>query len=350
METPDDQIIRRSTRNALSEIPTHLGVVSMADRDGNGRRILNNNTQNIFFAVNGNFLEGTNLLPTTFLSPSPSPDEMIIRQRGRRRIPVTFSPDIDELKRQNRNNQKDRTPVKQPPSPGPSSSIVLRSTPRKRLLLSDPTEVGTSFDNSPKSSPKKNRTDNIDSSIEGISDTLKAFTSNQLITVIKKLLSKRPELEKDLIEIIPEPDLRPLEQHLTFLKKNITKALPTSRLSSKTDAIAYHRAASHLAAFKKAVTDQGRRLSESKQWNSVMDYVSIAWKLVRMIPIFDNPAHNMPRRQCFKFLAAQCLLSIRNANFNAEQLLHYFTRMKNFITDSDEFKQCMIQLENKATV
>lgn len=38
-------------------------------------------------------------IPTTFLSPSPSPDEMIIRQRGRRRIPLTFSPDIDELKR-----------------------------------------------------------------------------------------------------------------------------------------------------------------------------------------------------------------------------------------------------------
>ncbi|KAL6963439.1 hypothetical protein U1Q18_043257, partial [Sarracenia purpurea var. burkii] len=52
------------------------------------------------------------------------------------------------------------------------------------------------------------------------------------------------------MDVIPEPDLRPLEQHLTFLKKNITKALPISRLSSKTDAIAYHRAASHLLAFK----------------------------------------------------------------------------------------------------
>lgn len=56
-----------------------------------GRRLLNSNLQNTFFAANS--------VPTTFLSPSPSPDEMIIRQRGRRRIPVTFSPDIDELKR-----------------------------------------------------------------------------------------------------------------------------------------------------------------------------------------------------------------------------------------------------------
>lgn len=50
--------------------------------------------------------------------------------------------------------------------------------------------------------------------------------------------------------MIPKPDLRPLENHLTYLKRNISKALPVSRLCSKTDAIAYHRAATHLANFK----------------------------------------------------------------------------------------------------
>lgn len=66
-----------------------------------GRRSLNNNLQNTFFGGTVNFFEGTAAatVPTTFLSPSPSPDEMIIRQRGRRRIPVIFSPDIDDLKR-----------------------------------------------------------------------------------------------------------------------------------------------------------------------------------------------------------------------------------------------------------
>jgi len=32
------------------------------------------------------------------MTPSPSPDELIIQQRGRRKIPVTFSPDIDTIK------------------------------------------------------------------------------------------------------------------------------------------------------------------------------------------------------------------------------------------------------------
>ena len=57
-------------------------------------------------------------------------------------------------------------------------------------------------------------------------------------------------LLQDLKDIIPKPDLRPLENHLTYLKRNISKALPVSRLCSKTDAIAYHRAATHLANFK----------------------------------------------------------------------------------------------------
>lgn len=61
---------------------------------------------------------------STMPTPSPSPDELIIQQRGRRKTPVTFSPDIK------------RTPIKIPGSPS-KSNIVLRSTPRKRLLLGD---------------------------------------------------------------------------------------------------------------------------------------------------------------------------------------------------------------------
>lgn len=37
-------------------------------------------------------------MPTSMMTPSPSPDELIIQQRGRRKIPVTFSPDIDSIK------------------------------------------------------------------------------------------------------------------------------------------------------------------------------------------------------------------------------------------------------------
>jgi hypothetical protein len=76
-------------------------------------------------------------VPSSYVSPSPSPDEMVIQQRGRRRVPATWSPDVDQNK-QNGMSIRDRTPVKASPA---KSTIVLRSTPRKRLLLSDPKEL-----------------------------------------------------------------------------------------------------------------------------------------------------------------------------------------------------------------
>lgn len=83
---------------------------------------------------------------TDATSPAPSPDELVIQQRGRRKLPVTWSPDIDANKRQGPLS-KDRTPVKMMLKESPSkSTIVLRSTPRKRLMLNDPKELFTSLD------------------------------------------------------------------------------------------------------------------------------------------------------------------------------------------------------------
>lgn len=47
-----------------------------------------------------NFRErtGTNMLTPATTTPSPSPDELAIQRRGRRHIPIVFSPDIDIIK------------------------------------------------------------------------------------------------------------------------------------------------------------------------------------------------------------------------------------------------------------
>ena len=109
----------------------------------------NNNTNIAAYGdVLGRISDANLILPSSYLSPSPSPDELVIIQRGRRRMPVSWSPDIDSRKRENNTLSRERTPVKQP-SPS-KSTIVLRSTPRKRLLLNDPPEPVTS-------SPDKNK-------------------------------------------------------------------------------------------------------------------------------------------------------------------------------------------------
>ena len=187
-------------------------------------------------------------LPSSYVSPSPSPDEMVIQQRGRRRMPVTWSPDIDQAK-QNGACSRDRTPVKASPI---KSSIVLRSTPRKRLLLNDPKELFPTPEKCRKASPnaKKSRVEKPAIFSGPLQASLKGLSQDQLIEVIQQIADRHPELLNEIQESLPAPDLRPLEDQLNYLKKNIFKSLPNSRLTSKTDSPAYSRAATHVVAFK----------------------------------------------------------------------------------------------------
>ena len=64
-----------------------------------------------------------------------------------------------------------------------------------------------------------------------------------------------------------------LEETLNYLKKNIYKALPSTRLESKTDSMAYNRVSVHLVAFKKGLVDGLRTLLDSHHWIPAIDYV-----------------------------------------------------------------------------
>lgn len=68
----------------------------------------------------------------------------------------------------------------------------------------------------------------------------------------KKLISNKWSIIfwQEIKDSLPAPDIRPLEDRLNYLKKNIFKSLPNSRLTSKTDSPAYSRAATHVLAFK----------------------------------------------------------------------------------------------------
>ncbi|CAH1737575.1 hypothetical protein AGLY_003242 [Aphis glycines] len=334
METPpfNPEPTRMMTRSVLAEIPTRLGRLSMTDpNNGLGR---NDHHLNIMNTTISNF-------PTSMMTPSPSPDELIIQQRGRRKIPVTFSPDIDAIKQ---NNQE--TPTKSGCSNFIKSSIVLRSTPRKRLLLNDPLEL-SSPDKYKIGSPscKKLRTD---AAVELPEDNcllsaLKSLSPDQLIGIIGQIVIDHPNIEKEIRSHFPVADLKPLEERIYYLRRNIYKALPSSRLISKTDPTAYNRVSTHILAFKKCVVDQGRRLVESNQWPIVMDYVFMAWKHVRNTPIWDNPAHNAARRQCFKSLSAQCMTALKHMKetMNQQSCDNYKNQLKLLVDDSEDMEWCL---------
>lgn len=104
-------------RLALSEIPgrlasLHVDVTPEDNDHDDGETPMTE-------SINNNVLNAATI---------SSPDEYVIRQRGRRRITLSWSP--DKIPAQNR-SPFDKTPTKTQ-----SSMMTLRSSPRKRLMIS----------------------------------------------------------------------------------------------------------------------------------------------------------------------------------------------------------------------
>lgn len=200
-------------RSALQELPVVLSPLSISLLDDS---LLDSN------------------LSRSFASPAPSPDEYIIRQRGRRSISVTWSPpknlNNNSAKMANQNNNCSspstkfpRSPMKTPTKNNPQLQMVLRSSPRKRLLMASeglrPSLNGMASleEVSPRDklleSTKRLR---IAEKSCAQQDTkvplniyLRGYSQDQLIAMIMdQLVLNNPALEKKLKEELPVPDIR----------------------------------------------------------------------------------------------------------------------------------------------
>lgn len=159
------------------------------------------------------------------------------------------------------------------------------------------------------------------------------------------LVLERPDIEAEVRCRMPLPDLAPMEERLNYLKRNVFKALPNTRLESKTDSLAYSRVAIHLMAFKKAILDQGKRLCEASAWPAVVDHALMAWGYVSATPIWDNPPHNNLRKQCFKALATNCMMALKKGVWSAEVCLDLKSKMASMEKESDDIGPCLKHLE-----
>jgi len=333
------------------------------------------------------------------LGPSPSPDEMVITARGRRAIPLTFSPDVHN------------TPLSQRmqrPHPGmgngygghskgisqlarggggvgchstnisgwqtPPNSVTrlllpTRTSPRKRLTLTDsPPGSSVSSVSTPSPSPEKQcptssiifsssrkspvikrfrmmqSTGSLSEDMDPITK-LKGLSQDQLTSLLTELIQKRPDIREDVKRIMPEPDILAMEENLNYLKRNIYKSLPNTRLESKTDSMAYNRVSTHLLAFKKAITDQGKRLYDAHAWLALVDHSVMAWSYVKSTPVWDNQPHNNIRRHCFKALAANALQAIKRGVWSAEASGQLKDKMAAMEKDAEDIGLCIKQLD-----
>lgn len=193
----------------------------------------------------------------TFNSSIPSQDELVIRQRGRKKPPakISWSPIKSPFKTPTKRNSTLHMSLL---SPSPAKNLFsgtpmsLRSSPRKRIFSDSPMEPSTSC-----STPTKRVKILDDKNVNAknpeipLENLLKGLSQEQLIKLICNVSGKAESFEAELRELIPSPDIRAYEEQLVETKRCITRSSPRSRLLSKTDGAAYTRAIPYLNNFKK---------------------------------------------------------------------------------------------------
>lgn len=287
----------------------------------------------------------------SFLSThTPSPDEAVIQARGRRQVPLTFSPDITPLRQQMQRSKL--TNVQQQSNCSRLSLPNIRISPRKRLTLSDTPPSPQMYVLPPEIagiSPlaKKLKLDEeearctVDPSV-----AVKGLGHAQLVQLISDIVKRHPNIRNDVVSLLPTPDLTIMEESLNTSKKNIFKSLPNTRLESKTDSMAFNRVATHLSAFRKVVSEGVKRLQSGEQWSSLLDYTIMAWSYVQATPVWDNPSHNATRKTCFKSLASAALAALKTGNFTVKQLTEIRAKFTKLSPKTSELEVCMKHMDN----
>merc|ERR1712123_373969 len=287
-----------------------------------------------------------------------SPDEMVIQARGRRQVPLTFSPDINHTPLRQQMQRAKLTALSQGSSTGsrlllPTNSQT-RTSPRKRLTLTDTPPSSSSITClTPMYTPSLDKlrvsplTKKVKIENDGIAPevSMKGLSHAQLVGLLGTILDRHPEVRDEVEEILPPPDLSPIEDRLIYLKKNIYKALPNTRLETKTDSMAYNRVSLHLLSFKRAVLDSAKPFLDGQQWLAVIDYTIMAWQFVKDTPVWDNPSHNNIRKSCFKSLAGWCMTALKKGKWGPDQSAQIKLKLNNLKADSDEIVVCLKYLE-----
>ncbi|KAK0158228.1 hypothetical protein PV328_009260 [Microctonus aethiopoides] len=268
-----------------------------------------------------------------------SPDEMVIQKRGRRSRTIIWSPEADS-KRTSLLNYSfgDRTPDKI--SNDLQSPIGVREniSIRKRL------ELSCDFDESQLATPeKKKKSLCIQNQYTGksMADGLRGLSNDQLVNMIMNLVTMQEEgtikadskLRDVIMNIMPIADIKPLQDKLHALQRNIYGSLVTS------NEFAYIRAYMHLDAFQKSLDEQGNMLVQSQHWTSLMQYSIAAWTITKELPDFENEDNTA--QKCFAKLVNFCKQALLNGNFTNPALELYINKMEIMAEDCCDIKICL---------
>ncbi|KAK8763262.1 hypothetical protein V5799_034128 [Amblyomma americanum] len=188
-------------------------------------------------------------------SPSTSPDEEVVRRRGRRIISpgnqFALTPPRTPTKRQLPPKSSSSTEHPQTPSKAQLSLSPVRSSPRKRLLL--PAEISDAIGASPSkklvSPVKRLRLQSRDAEAE-TEVALTGLTKAQLVTLLKDTMGRSPDAKQVIHELLPKPDLAHSVQKLEKLLHQIYRAFPQKHWGNSRDAFCFRRVQIPIETFK----------------------------------------------------------------------------------------------------
>ncbi|XP_038065961.1 uncharacterized protein LOC119736040 [Patiria miniata] len=170
---------------------------------------------------------------------------------------------------------------------------------------------------------------------------LASLTSEQLVEVVERLVEKYPDMHKEVLALLPQPDLSKCQERLSELLHNIFRALPRTRLASTRGALSYRQVKVHLLEFKKFCVQQGRHLANCQAWEALVNYVLLAWQLVNYLPLWENPAHNTIRGQCLRSLVVFCSKALKSGDLDQDRLAQLRPRFVKASRVNSMLQPCM---------
>jgi hypothetical protein len=85
-----------------------------------------------------------------------------------------------------------------------------------------------------------------------------------------------------------------------------------------------------------------KNLIDSHYYDSLLDYISIAWTYVQSLPIWDETNHNQVRKDCFKLLTSytKSALKCGGVSLGRERIENFQNRIKLMANDYEEIEKC----------
>ncbi|KAH7945362.1 hypothetical protein HPB49_010020 [Dermacentor silvarum] len=272
-------------------------------------------------------------------SPSTSPDEEVVRRRGRRIISpgnqFALTPPRTPTKRQQSPKSSSSSEHPQTPSKAQLMMSPVRSSPRKRLLL--PADISDAVNASPSkklvSPVKRLRLQSREAEAE-TEVALTALTKAQLVALLKDTMGRNAAAKQIVQELLPKPDLAHSMQKLEKLLHQIYRAFPQKHWGNSRDAFCFRRVQIPIETFKRKCLQRGQQLCQAEQWSSLLEYAQQAWNFARKMPEWQDSSHNKAKLLCLRTLAAHCSTALKKISLDQRQLQTLISRLKEMKDDS----------------